>query len=1000
MNQRPPNAYDRLERMQRLKAAALPTHAENLTAPDQVTRRQMIKLLMGASTALALGTGGCARKPEREIVSRVSAPEYQKPGKALYYSSTYTDGPFPYGLMVKAVDGHPVKIEGNPDHPINQGATDPSTQAWILSLYDPDRLREPLEDGAPTTWEAVDDKLTGALRGAGNVVLMTRSTLGPSERALVRRFTEVCPNTRHFVHETADDRPRRSAWRAVYGADGDWLPRFDRAQVILSLDSDFLGSDGAAVENIRLFAQGRRLDDEKHKDADISRLYVIESALSVTGSNADVRVRLKPSAIVRLAGVLLEAVRGQSENVTAFAKEHQIEEKVLTVLVDNLREHPARSLVVAGPHLPEHVHAAVALLNDALQAPGNTLLWNPALSALPVNDPADVETVFKQGVDVAIFFGVNPAYDWPGGGFASLIKKAKLSVGHGLYKDETLAACKLALPSSHGLESWNDAVAREGIESICQPVIAPLFNIRQEADSLLAWTRTLAPDSDPIQTCSDYHDYIQRRWRDDTESASEKEPQARRRYWQDCLRLGGRFTQQGPASPPQLKQETAEALVTREPTAGEYELIVLPDPALWDGRFAGNGWLQELPDPVSKVVWDNGAMVSPQTAGNLEVSEGDMVALEAGGVSVELPVLIQPGMADGVVAAYMGYGRTEGGAIIRQARGANLALLLGRENPAHPRLAMQANIRRTTGKRRLVRSQKEFSMHDRPIVLDGTLEEYRHDPGFVRHQRHLPEPVQMYDAWDYSKGYKWEMAIDLGACVGCNACVIACQAENNVPIVGCEQVELGREMHWLRIDTYLEGGPDQPTVHHQPMLCQHCDNAPCENVCPVNATAHSPEGLNEMAYNRCVGTRYCSNNCPYKVRRFNFLRFQDAQLRDPMQELMFNPQVTVRGVGVMEKCTFCLQRINEAKFKAHNRDKQVADGAIQTACQQACPARAITFGNANDPDSAIAKMKASKRTYFVLEELNVRPNVAYLARVRNPNSRTARPDHSDGSHQG
>jgi molybdopterin-containing oxidoreductase family iron-sulfur binding subunit len=1001
MSQQPRKGYHSLETMQRLQRSALPTRDENPSAPDAVTRRDVLKLMMGASTALAFGTTGCARKPEREIISRATGPEYQKPGKALYYSSTYTDGPVPYGVMIKTVDGRPVKIEGNPDHPVNRGASDAAMQAWVLSLYDPDRLREPTEGIAPTTWAAADDRIVAALRQASSVVLMTRANLGPSERALVKRFTEVCPGARHFVHEAVHDSPRRSAWNRLYGADGEWLPRFDLARVIVSLDSDFLATDGAALENIRLFTRGRKLDDAHHGQADISRLYVAESAMSLTGSNADERIRLKPSAMGAFARALLDAVRGRSEAIAEFARARHVDEKTLTALTKDLRENSQRSVVVAGPHLHQHVHAAVALLNDELQAPGHTLVWNPVRAALPVSDPAEVESVFERGVDVAIFLGVNPVYDWPGGGFAAPLQKAALSVGHGLYRDETLAACTLALPSHHGLESWNDAVARAGVESICQPVIAPLFNSRQEAASLLAWTRALAPDSDPIRTCSDWHDYVRARWQGESTSEGEAGDRLTRgRRWQDCLRRGGRFEELTAASPPRLNRDAAQALTLSPMEAGVYELVIQPDPALWDGRFAGNGWLQELPDPVSKVVWDSGAIVSPHTAKGLGLAEGDMVVVEAGGRSVELPLLVQPGAVDGVVSAYLGYGRTEGGVIIEQAQGANLAPLLGRESPSHPRLALKAALRPGSGHRKLVRTQKQFSMHDRPIVLDGTLQEYRHDAGFVEHKRHLPELVQMYDPWDYSKGYRWAMAVDLGACVGCNACVAACQAENNIPIVGRDQVDRGREMQWIRIDRYHAGDADNPTVHHQPMLCQHCDNAPCESVCPVNATSHSPEGLNEMTYNRCVGTRYCSNNCPYKVRRFNFLRYHDAQLRDPVQELVFNPQVTVRGVGVMEKCTFCVQRINEGKFKARNSDQQLADGTIQTACQQACPAQAITFGNVNDPNSAVAKMNASTRTFFVLEELNVKPNVAYLARVRNPVSQRPGHDPSDGSRHG
>lgn len=978
--------FHSFETMRGLKAAALPSHEENLTPPDEMSRRDAMRVLMGASSALALGLSGCERKPKRQIVSRVTRPEYQKPGRALYYSSTWTEGPYPYGMMIKTVDGRPIKIDGNPDHPVNRSATTAAMQASVLSLYDPDRLREPHSRNGPTSWKDADRRVVEALRGASSVVLLTRANLGPTERELLQRFLAVCPNTRHFVHETVHDGPRRSAWEGVYGTVGEVLPRFEKAKVILSLDSDFLGTDGAVLENIRLFTEGRQLNDGEHRHAQISRLYVVEAAMTVTGSNADHRIRLRPSAMGSLGRALLRAVNGDVAELSAVGRRFAMDGELLVALADDLKTHRGETLVVAGPHLPEDVHVVAALLNDALRAPGNTLEWNPVPPSLSVDDPAAVEAAFESGVDVAILLDTNPVYDWPGNDFASLLAGAGLSVGHSLYRDETLAACTLALPSSHNLESWNDAEPREGMASICQPVIAPLFNTRQAAESLLAWTRALSESGHAIQDYEDWHAYLRHRWEEHLAAVAGGDEQADRKWlWEDALRTGGSFRTNDAVAFPELNREAAEAISPAELRAGEFEVVIQPHHAVYDGRFANNGWMQELPDPVSKSVWGNAASVSATTARDLKVSEGDLVAVRIGERSVDLPAMIQPGMADGVVAATLGYGRTTGGKILEQAGGANVAELLGQQDQSTPRLATNAQVIKSRGSRRLVRTQKHFSREGRPIVLDGTLTEYRDDAAFVEHKRHVPELVTMYPAYDYTKGHKWAMAIDLGACVGCNACVTACQAENNIPIVGRQECAVGRKMHWIRIDRYLDGNSDDPVVHQQPMLCQHCDSAPCESVCPVNATAHSPEGLNEMVYNRCVGTRYCSNNCPYKVRRFNYLRYQQAQLRDPVQELAFNPQVTVRGVGVMEKCTFCVQRINEGKYRAQNEGESLKDGAIQTACQQACPGHAITFGDLNDADSKIAKMHASKRAFFVLEEYNVKPNVAYLARVRNPN---------------
>jgi molybdopterin-containing oxidoreductase family iron-sulfur binding subunit len=400
--------------------------------------------------------------------------------------------------------------------------------------------------------------------------------------------------------------------------------------------------------------------------------------------------------------------------------------------------------------------------------------------------------------------------------------------------------------------------------------------------------------------------------------------------------------------------------------------------------MANNGWLQELPDPVSKLVWDNAAAVSPATAEELGVAEGDNLSITVAGRSLTLPALIQPGTADGVVALTLGHGRSAGGRVALEAGGVNCAALLGASGAATPRLVTGAAVRPAQGSRRLVRTQKQFSQHDRHVVRDASLKQWAAHPDLIRQARHQPDPAfDLYEEVDYSKGHKWAMAVDLNSCVGCNACVAACQAENNIPIVGREECGNGREMHWLRIDRYEDGDAENPTVSNQPMLCQHCDNAPCENVCPVNATNHSPEGLNDMAYNRCVGTRYCSNNCPYKVRRFNFFRYHEERLHDPVQELAFNPQVTVRGVGVMEKCTFCVQRINTAKSEAKVAGRELGPNEVLTACQQACPAKAIDFGDTNNPESGLAEARESNRAFHVLEELNVKPNVTYRARIRN-----------------
>jgi anaerobic selenocysteine-containing dehydrogenase len=482
-----------------VRDAALPTRQESLGVPDDMSRRRLMKMMLGASSALIVGAQGCERKPRRKIVSRVSGPEYQKPGQTLYYSSTWTEGSWPYGLVVKTVDGRPVKVDGNPDDPVSRGSSTAAMQASILSLYDPDRLRSPRADGRALSWDEADRRVVEALRGASTVALLTRSTIGPAEQALIETFLAKFPTAHHFVHESVHDMPRRRTWNRLYGADGEWVPRVDRARIILSLDADFLASDGVTLENIRAFAAGRSVDDRKHRSAEISRLYAVESAMTLTGSNADHRLRLRPSAMTALVHAVRRGVAGSDAELRSLAREHRLDGGILGALVHDLRSHAGEALVLAGSHLPASVHAAVVLLNDELGAVGRTLEWNEAPASLPVSDPAEVRAVLGAGVDVLIHLAVNPVYDWPGGGYEELIAKAGLAVGHGMHPDETLSVCSLALASSHNLESWNDAAPRHGARTLCQPVIAPLFDTRQEAESLLRWTQALASESDPLR---------------------------------------------------------------------------------------------------------------------------------------------------------------------------------------------------------------------------------------------------------------------------------------------------------------------------------------------------------------------------------------------------------------------------------------------------------------------------------------------------------------------
>ncbi|MDF1564066.1 MAG: 4Fe-4S dicluster domain-containing protein [Deltaproteobacteria bacterium] len=950
-------------RTPRPELPVLQTHAERLAPPAEVSRRGFLQL-MGASAALALGATGCDRKPRRTIVSRVSAPEFQKPGQALHYASTWTDGPLPYGILVKTVDGRPVKIDGNPEHPVARGASTAAMQAMILGLYDPDRLQKPALEGGEVSWEEADAHVARALREARKVLLLTRSQLGPSERALIGTLRELVPGLQHLVHELVHDAPRRSAWAKLYGSDGEVVPDLARAKVILSLDSDFLAHDGAVLANIRGFAAGKRVDDANAPASDPSRLYVVESTMTLTGSKADHRLRLRPSAVP----ALLAALEGGGDALRRLAGTHGLDPRLLEALHADLLAHPGQALVVAGPRFPEAVHAQVARLNERIGAHTSLLRWDPEPATLPVTPPEAIEAAAAEA-DLVLVLGTNPVED-------GLKIDGKRSVVHAALPTATAMAASVRLPSCHNLESWNDRRWGQAGESLCQPVIAPLFESRQEAESLLRWTQAVAPEGHPVKGFEDWHVYLAHRF-----NGGDPTPESQAQ-WFDTLKLGGRFAPGLQPLPP--RSGDLPATVASTASSG-LEAVILPHSGLYDGRGANNAWLQELPDPVSKVVWGGVAAVGVATARRLELAEGDEVELKLGDHTVRLPVLVQPGNADGVVALTLGHGQS-GGGVAREAGGTNVAPLLASLRGFAPSWAGALQLKRTGEGERPVRTQETFDLHHRPIAIDGTVEQFRTDPRFVDHARHVPEAVRQYPPKDYAQGNKWGMSIDLNACVGCNACMAACQSENNIAVVGRDDCSVGRDMHWIRVDRYEEVGedPDDVTVHQQPMLCQHCDDAPCENVCPVKATTHSPEGLNEMAYNRCVGTRYCSNNCPYKVRRFNYRRYQEKRTSTPLLELVHNPQVTVRGVGVMEKCTFCVQRIQGAKYTAKNEGRPLQDGDVQTACQVACPAQAIHFGDVNDAGSEVAQKKSGPRGYHVLEELNVNPNVTYLAQLRNP----------------
>ena len=1001
------------------KWSRLNVHDENLTEPLQLNRRSALKM-MGASAALAVGIPGCKRKPKRHIISRIDMPEYQKPGKSIFYASTWTDGDYPYGLLIKTVDGRPIKIEGNPDHPVNGGKTSSQMQASILSLYDPDRLQAPGHGKKGISWKKADTQIIDALKTAGKAVLLTKSTLGPAERKVIAALQKASPAIKHFAYESINDAPRRAAWTKMFGEDGEWIPQFDKAKIIVSIESDFLGNDGIVLENNKLYAQTRTGGDDQ------SRCYVVESNMTITGSVADHRIKIKPSETLQFVQSLRKAIASKGDATGATG-----------ALIADLKANRGKGIVVAGGHLPQSVHAAVALLNQEIKAFNNTLVWNNQPATVQTTSNEEITKTLLQGVDVLICLGVNPVYDFAGGDFITLLNKAKLSVAHGLYANETVAASTLKLASSHNLESWNDAIARNGVESLCQPVIAELYSgplkegTRQEAASLLTWTQGITGD----HAYADWHDYVHRGWMTRHHSNAINATTA----WHKDLRLG-LIVSENKANKPTLNTSAANTLANtalKLSGSGEFELVIMPSYALGDGRFSNLSWLQESPDPVTRQVWDNAALMSLPTATKLGARDAvsdsraqqldyknDMVTINVEGKQITLPILVVNGIENDVVIVTAGYGRSAAGTIgnvqeeskfKRGGFSTTAVMALGR--------VVNAKIAKANGSYDVVRTQTFYRLddrygikaiavdqddaklahnHTRPIALDSTVEDMKHPERYWHQTRHIPPQVDIYAEHDYSKGPRWAMSIDMTKCVGCTACHVACQAENNIPIVGKDECSNGREMSWIRIDRYETGEnnsaiEDNPTIHSQPLPCQHCENAPCENVCPVSATSHSVDGINEMVYNRCIGTRYCANNCPYKVRRFNFYDYSERANTSVIGELKNNPQVTVRSRGVMEKCTFCVQRTTAAKHNAKNKGVEIKDGDFEVACQQACPASAIEFGNINDKTSKVAKLHSDRRKYFVLEELNVKPAVAYQVRVKNPHPTLvkATPVHND-----
>jgi len=961
---------------------------------DPVGRRGFLKL-MGASLALA-GVSACTRQPEEAIVPYVRQPEELIPGKPLFYATAMPFAGSGVGLLVESHEGRPTKIEGNPDHPSSLGAADVFAQAAILGLYDPDRSQVITHLGEIRTFEAfaaaVRELLSAqeASRGGG-LRILSETLASPTLAAQVDELLGRFPRAKWVQWEPFGRHNVREGSRLAFGEYVDARYAIERADVILSLDADFLCAGNGALTHARAYASRRRIEGDR---AQRNRLYAVESSPTNTGTKADHRLPLRASDVAAFARAVAAqlGIAGADGGVAPEAARAW-----LGPLVADLQAARGRSLVIAGENQPAAVHALAHAINDALGNVGNTLVYTETAEARPMDQRAglaELVTEMNAGeVSFLLILGGNPVYTAPADvNFTQALDKVPLRAHLGLYHDETAALCHWHIPETHFLEMWSDVRGHDGTATIVQPLIAPLYNGRSvhEVVSTLGeagarsgydlvrsfWNSRAGSPAAPAETAPAEPTLSPL---PGVAALSQFDP-AWRRWLHD-----GRISDTAFA-PKAVALQAGAVGAAPAPAPAGLEVVFRPDPSVYDGRFANNGWLQELPKSLTKLTWDNAALIAPATAERLGLDpqgqdrEGrEVVELKQGNTTVRIPVWIAPGQAADTITLHLGYGRERAG---RVATGIGFGVNALRTAAAQDILT-GVDLIKTDDHYDLVSTQDHWSLEGRNLVRVATVDQYQQDPAFVAKQEHQPITLSMFKARTY-EGYAWGMAIDQNVCTGCNACVVACQAENNVPVVGKAQVANGREMHWLRLDRYYSGELDNPDTYHQPMPCQQCESAPCEVVCPVAATTHSDEGLNDMTYNRCVGTRYCSNNCPYKVRRFNFLLYSDWDTSS--LKLVRNPDVTVRSRGVMEKCTYCVQRINTARVAAKLEDREIRDGEVLTACQSTCPTRAIVFGNINDPASEVSKLKASSLNYALLAELNTKPRTTYLAIVRNPNT--------------
>ena len=943
-------------------------HREFRVPIDSGVDRRQLLTLMGASIALA-GLTGCTRQPTERIYPYVKPPEEIIPGESLFYATAHLHEGYARGVLARSYEGRPVKVDGNDLHPATLGGSDVFIQGYILNMYDPDRSQTLTERGQIRPWSALLAAVKLALekerprRGAG-LRFLTPTVTSPTLQAQIGAVLAELPEAKWIAWEAVSRENVFAGTKLAFGEELQPVYAFDKADVVLSLEADFLGTGPSMPRYTRDFVSRRR-------GGNMSRLFVVESTPTLTGARADHRRPLSPASIEAFA-ISVAAGVGVSGLSSGPADPHGFVEAV----VSDLKSHGGASLVVAGETQPPSVHALAHAMNAALGNVGTTVRYVQPAATTPATQAAALSGLVREMADgqvsTLVILGGNPIFNAPADlEFTKALQKVELRIRLGLYNDETSRLCHWNVAEAHGLESWSDARSEDGTVTILQPLIAPLFSGKTSHELLAAFS------AEPEKSS---HDIVRDYWRGKLPGAGGNAGAGAdfEAAWQKSLHDGLVDGTAFPSKPVSVRSGFQSEI--RNPTS-ELSLTLLfrPDPTVWDGSYANNGWMQELAKPLTKLTWDNAALVSPATAEKLGVSTEDVVELTYAGRRVEAPVWVMPGHADGCVTVHFGYGRTRGGRI---ADGVGFDAYALRESHALW-IAPGLEVRKTLKRHSLATTQHHHSMEGRAPVRAVSDAAYRENPDVVAAMGEpAPGPHDTLYPQLPRGSYAWGMAIDLSTCVGCNACVIACQSENNIPVVGKEQVQRGRAMQWIRIDRYYRGSLEAPETFHQPLPCMHCENAPCEVVCPVNATVHSAEGLNQMVYNRCVGTRYCSNNCPYKVRRFNFFLYSD--FTSEIHKMVNNPEVTVRSRGVMEKCSYCIQRINRARHVAEKENRPIRDGEITTACEQACPARAITFGNVDDPESRVSRAKAEKRNYGLLVELGTRPRTSYLASLSNP----------------